>query len=577
MTSGGTVSTRQAPAEGLQPSRLRGVVWAGHMALPMLGLWLLVAQPEADLHWEHHGWHFVLIAGVALANLALAVRIRGHARRRGDARLLLTSLAFLASAGFLLLHSLATPQVILAGPNSGFVVATPVGLLLAALLAVWSSSEFGPEGSQRLVAQERWLFAALLAVMAAWAVVSLAGLPPLDRVPEAAEAHGWIGPMALVGVPLYGLAALRYYLIYRRRRAVMLLSMITAFVLLGQSLVAVWLARNWQLSWWLWHVLMAAGFLFVYYSAKVQEGRAGRPASLFTGIALDQTNREIRAEHRAALQELVEAIRRSGEQGDGAELGPVTARLAARFGLSDAEAGVLESGARATFEVERLRVQLDALLHQYLSPEVAQALIDDPSRAELGGATQEVTVLFADLRGFTPFAERTEPATVVAVLNSYFERAVRIVIDHGGVVVQFVGDAIMALFNAPNPVEGHALRAAACGLELQRAVVEVAEGHPEWPRFRVGINTGPALVGNIGGTVRNFTAIGDTTNLAARLESAAEPGQVVVGEATYEAIRDHAEVEALPPLDVKGKARPVAAYVLHELRPARAGRHPGGS
>lgn len=569
-------STSTAVAGGLRPSRLRALVWAGHMALPLLGLWLLVARPEADLHWEHHLGHFVLVAGVALVNLVLALRIRSHARHRGDARLLLVSLAFLASAGFLFLHSLATPQVLLGGPNSGFVVATPVGLLLAAALVLWSSRQFGAAESARLVARERALFGALVILMAVWGAMSLAGLPPLDRVLEAREADGWVTPMALVGVPLYGLAALRYYRLYRRRPAVVLISLITAFVLLAEALVAVWLARNWQLSWWLWHALMAAGFLFVSYSAQVQQRRAGSAAGLFAGLALDDTIRRIRDEHRAALQELVEAIRRQSERGDTGELPTVTARLADRFELSEAEAAVLESGARATFEVDKLRRQLDVLFHQYVPPAVADALIEDPSRAAFGGATTDVTVLFADLRGFTPFAERSEPAAVVDVLNRYFAEAVPIVSAHGGTVVQFVGDAIMALWGAPEPLDDPARRACAAALELQRAITALAAGHDDWPRFRVGINSGPALVGNVGGgATRYFTAIGDTTNLAARLEGVAEPGQVVIGRATFERVRDEARVAALPPLEIKGKAAPVTAYVLLDLRPATAAQRGG--
>jgi adenylate cyclase len=129
-------------------------------------------------------------------------------------------------------------------------------------------------------------------------------------------------------------------------------------------------------------------------------------------------------------------------------------------------------------------------------------------------------------------------------------------------VVQFVGDAVMALFNAPKPLADHAVAAARAGLAMQAAVSEEAAEHPDWPRFRVGINTGPALVGNIGGQVRNFTAIGDTTNLAARLEGIAEPGQVVVGASTYAALGDQAVVTPLGPVEIKGKAEPVEAYLL---------------
>jgi class 3 adenylate cyclase len=201
-----------------------------------------------------------------------------------------------------------------------------------------------------------------------------------------------------------------------------------------------------------------------------------------------------------------------------------------------------------------------------MSPDVATALLADPRQAALGGTLAEVTVLFADLRGFTPFSERAAPHQVVALLNRYYGAAVPRVLAEGGTVVQFVGDAIMALFNAPVPQPDHALRAARAALAMQDAVEAVAEGEHDLPRFRIGVNTGPALVGNIGSAeIRNFTAIGDTVNLAARLETSAPVGRVVIGAATYELIKDVAVVTPIPGLQVKGKAQPVEAYQLQRL------------
>ena len=136
-----------------------------------------------------------------------------------------------------------------------------------------------------------------------------------------------------------------------------------------------------------------------------------------------------------------------------------------------------------------------------------------------------MTVLFADLGGYTAFAERATPTEVVAMLNAAFGAAVPIVLAEGGAVVQFMGDAMMAIFNAPNPQPDHALRAARSALAMQQAVAELPFAG-ERPRFRVGLNTGPAIVGNIGAAeIRNFLAIGDTTNLAARLQTYAPEGQ----------------------------------------------------
>ena len=231
---------------------------------------------------------------------------------------------------------------------------------------------------------------------------------------------------------------------------------------------------------------------------------------------------------------------------------------------------LLERSQRTAFAQARLVGQLhqrvDLLLHQYLSPEVASTLIDDPAQAELGGREVEVTVLFADLRGYTTFAEHRPPADVVAMLNAAFGVAVPILLEQGGTVVQFMGDAVMVIFNAPRPQTDHALRAARAALAMQRAIGELpgAEGRP---RFRIGLNTGPALVGNVGAdTVRNFSAIGDTTNLAARLQTWAPEGSVVMGAATYAFIRKEATVRSLGVQTFKGKADEVEVYELLALR-----------
>jgi class 3 adenylate cyclase len=197
---------------------------------------------------------------------------------------------------------------------------------------------------------------------------------------------------------------------------------------------------------------------------------------------------------------------------------------------------------------------------------VAQALVDDPTRAELGGEVAEVSVLFADLRGYTPFSERTSPAEVVAMLNEYFGAAVPAVFAEGGTIVQFMGDALMAIFNAPLRQPDHALRACRAALALQSSVADASQ-RPDRPRFRVGINTGPALVGNVGSAeLRNFSALGDTTNVAARLQTYAGEGSVVIGERTRELVGDMAEVRSLGAVDLKGKSAPTPVFELISLR-----------
>jgi class 3 adenylate cyclase len=689
---------------------LRVVVWAFHLVLPLLGLWLLLAQPHFDVVWEHHAGHFGLVVAVAAVNVALGVRMSEVARLRADARLFLVSLVFLSSAGFLLLHALATPQVLLTGRNAGFAIATPFGLLLAAMFAALSAVELTPERAETVLRRQALLRGGLALVMAGWAVVSLLGLPPLDA-PLAEEAsRGPLTATAVAGVALYALAAARYWRLHRRRPSVVLVAILTAFALLAEAMVAVVLARNWHASWWEWHLLMAFAFAFVYYSVHVQYAREGSWSSLFHGIYLQETIGQIRREHSAALEALVEAMQRPSGNGAARPVGRVVADLAERFDLTEGQAQVLEQAAQALVaereQIQRLRAlvavgaearvivderqllergveltgqalrpdalrvglvegeqlvfpvsmraagwpeaapgrdpavsslhslepveeaegaggrlvlpltvkdraagvldvrrteggfadrdrwllralasqlsiglenarlyrQLDGLFRQYMSPDVATALLADPTQAALGGDIAEVTVLFADLRGFTPFSEKTSPDRVVAMLNRYFGQAVPLLLADGGTVVQFVGDAVMALFNAPARQPDHALRAARAALGLQAAIEQLAEREPDWPRFRVGVNTGPALIGNIGSDeFRNFTAIGDTVNLAARLEQeVAEAGQVVIGPATHAAIADLAVARRLDPIEVKGKRNPVACWILEGLKDDRS-------
>jgi class 3 adenylate cyclase len=206
------------------------------------------------------------------------------------------------------------------------------------------------------------------------------------------------------------------------------------------------------------------------------------------------------------------------------------------------------------------------LFRQYVSPDVATALLADSTSSALGGSVVEVTVLFADLRGFTSYAELGSPDQVVAMLNRYFSDVVPLVLAQGGTVDKFVGDAMMALFNAPTRQPDHALRGARAALAMQAATAQVAATNPDFPCFRIGLNTGPALVGNIGSDqVRNFTAIGDTVNLAARLQETARPGEVVIGPGTCQAIRHLAVVRPLGAVHVRGKEEPVEAFVLERL------------
>ena len=210
--------TQAAPRGLAEYAREAVAAGAALLALPIAGLVLLLVEPDADAHWQHRPTHFWLILGTALVNVVLGLAASEAARRRGDARASLVSLAFLSSAGFLALHALATPGQIVHGKNTGFDIATPVGLVIGALFAAASAVELSPAQAAAVLRRERLLRGGLFALLAAWAVVSLAEVPPLDR-PVAPEDHrSALLIVAVAGCALYGFATIRYLELYRRRR-----------------------------------------------------------------------------------------------------------------------------------------------------------------------------------------------------------------------------------------------------------------------------------------------------------------------------------------------------------------------
>ena len=520
------------------------------LLLPLAGYFLLLARPPWDVHWENHRAHFWLVFAVAVVNAALGLVIGEAARRRRDARVVLVGLTLLTSAGFLGLHALATPDVVLSGKNTGFVVATPVGLAVAAVFAATSGLDLSGRRGELVVESERLLRLAVLLLLALWAVVSLTSVPPLDRPLPPGEATGPLIAFAVVGVTLYAFAAWRYVDLLRRRPSLLLAAVTSAFALLAEALIAVAFARNWHATWWEWHLLMAAGFLLVAAAVRREYTRAGSVAAALGSLYLEQTIARVDSEYAQALAALAE----SAETDNVAQLARQTAE---RFGLDADQAVLLERAASQIRDV-------DQLYRPYVPVPLADRLRRDPAAARLGGERRIVSVLFADLQGFTAFAEHADPAEVIAMLNSYWAVIVPVVVrDHGGLIERFAGDAVMVVFNAGDDQPDHARHAVRAALAMQRETEAVGAERPGWPRFRAGVNTGLAVVGNVGtAEQRSFTAIGDTTNLAARLQAAAAPGQVVVGSATAAELGGELALESLGALHLKGKAGPVEAFAV---------------
>ena len=333
------------------------------LALPLAGLVLLLAVPSIDVIWEHHPSHFLLVLSVALINVALALIVSEAAHEHADARLFLVSLALITSSGFLGLHALATPNVLLDHPNSGFAIATPIGLLLASGFAAGSAVELSRSDAARILRRRTLIRGALALLLIAWAVGSLTGVPFLDR-PLEEEAPLAFRLLAPVGIGLYAFAAWRYLRIFRVRRRALPLSVAVAFVLLAEALIAVAFARSWHVSWWEWHVLMAVAFAIVTISVRGEYRREGSITAAFGGLYLEQTLERIDRRSSGAISQLMPAVR-SRES-----LAPALERLR-REGFGSDEIVLLERAAR-----EMARV--DDLFRPYVGP--ALALRDDRDR-----------------------------------------------------------------------------------------------------------------------------------------------------------------------------------------------------
>jgi adenylate cyclase len=438
--------------------------------LPLVGLVSLLLRRELDPHFENYRAHFVVFGFVGGLAVVLGFAAGEAANRRGDARVLLLSLAFMATGGFLGLHALGTQQVLFTNEHPGFMVAIPVGLFVAAAFAAASAFvDERPAFGAALIRHRTLLRGAVLLTMVVWFVWTVLDVPPLRARNGEAATDRLILVIAILGTIVYAVSAARYWQIFRDRRSLLAASVIACFLLLSEALIGVAVTgeRTWHASWWEWHGLIVAAYLIIGFAAQ-REWREERFRQLYL-----PTTRERR---------------------------------------------------------------------------------------------QHVSVLFGDLVGFTGFAERSSPSQVASVLNAYWSVAAPLLTRHGGVVEKFIGDGIVAVFNNRGDQPDHAIRAAGAALALQDTFADLAAQHPDWPRMRVGVNSGEAVLREIGGEGHvAYPLVGDTVNTGARLESLAPAGGVLIGAETYEQLPDGAVVERRSGLRVKGKEDALEAYLLFAL------------
>ena len=446
-------------------------LWTVAGVLPLVGFASLLLRSQLDPHFENYRAHFLVFGAVGGFAFALGYAAGEAAERRGDARVLLLSLAFMATGGFLGLHALGTEGVLFDHEHAGFMTAIPVGLFVAAGFAAASAFvDLKPELGPWLIRRRSLLRMALLVAMAAWFVWTVADLPPFNQPDSEAARHSPLAVLAIVGMLVYAASAVRYWQLFRHNRKLLPAAVAACFLLLAEAMVGVAVTgeRKWHASWWEWHGLIVTAYLVIGFAA----------------------NREWRDERFRDL---------------------------------------------------------------YLS-----------STRE---RRQHVSVLFADLVGFTSFAERLDPLAVAKVLDAYWSIAAPLITRrYGGDVEKFIGDGIVATFNSRGDQHDHAERAARAALALQEELGALADAHPEWPRMRVGVNSGEAALREVGGAgFVAYSFVGDTINTGSRLESLAPAGGVLIGEDTFDQLPAGAVVEAKPHLQIKGKNELVRAYVLLAL------------
>ena len=209
----------------------------------------------------------------------------------------------------------------------------------------------------------------------------------------------------------------------------------------------------------------------------------------------------------------------------------------------------------------KLRQQIKKQFEHYLDPRQVKQLQKNPDLLKLGGEKKEATFLFTDVRGFTNLSEKLEPEQVTEIMNKVLTAQVRCIQAHGGMVDKFIGDAAMAIFSAPLDLDNHEDRAIACAQDIKTSIQQLQQELSEPIAIGIGVNTGTAVIGNMGSDTRfDYSAIGDCVNTAARLESATkEVGvDILIGEST--ANKSKIELKLLKPIKVKGKEKPLIIY-----------------
>jgi adenylate cyclase len=214
------------------------------------------------------------------------------------------------------------------------------------------------------------------------------------------------------------------------------------------------------------------------------------------------------------------------------------------------------------------REKIKSVFEHFMAPAIFEELMRlGPDKSGIGGDRRDLTVVFADIRGFTKLSEQLDPEHVVEILNSYLSSATDVVFEHQGTIDKFIGDAIMALFGAPVQIPNHPVEAVKAAVAMQRRFLDTPPRQGQRVSFGIGINTGPGIVGSIGAQqLMSYTVIGDVVNVAARLQSEARAGEILISGETYALVHELVRAEELGPMHLKGRFAPVNVYKVTGLR-----------
>jgi len=200
---------------------------------------------------------------------------------------------------------------------------------------------------------------------------------------------------------------------------------------------------------------------------------------------------------------------------------------------------------------------------KYVGPEVLEMIMNNPENTWLKGSRSEASIIFTDIRDFTPYTEKKEPEELVEELNECFEIQTGAILEHGGYIDKFIGDAVLGVFGVPVFHKDHIERAVRAALDIQMALKEAQNNSKNrlLGSIGIGINSGVVVSGNIGSQVKlEYTVVGDSVNVASRLSNLAGPGEIIISGVVYEQIQNMVAVESLPPQELKGKSEPVKIY-----------------